>query len=96
MFVAAHFALGLVAGEAAVRIVGSVLAPAAVVVVVLAVVGAVGWWLIRRRAIRQAQQPVTAGPAGPPLGLADPAAAGLAWTDAACPACLLIGRFAEA
>jgi hypothetical protein len=35
------------------------------------------------------------GPAGEPLGLTAPAAAGLAWADAACPACLLIGRLAE-
>jgi membrane protein DedA with SNARE-associated domain len=104
LFVAAHFALGLVAGEAAVRLVGSVLGPAAVLVGVLAAAGGVGWWLIRRQAMRRGVRSVasdsvavaTAGPAGPPLGLTDPAAAGLAWADAACPACLLIGRLSEA
>ena len=106
VFVAAHFGLGLLAGEAAIRLVGSVLGPAAVLVVVLAITGGAGWWLIRRRAMRRAQQVGAAaggsrrvvaasGPAGPPLGVSDPGAAGLAWADAACPACLLIGRLAE-
>ena len=90
LFVAAHFGIGLVAGDAAVRMIGSALGPLALVAVGLAVVGAAGWWLILRRVRRlpthrqsgatQRPEPVIAG-----------AAAGLAWADAACPACLVLG-----
>ena len=76
-FVSAHYVLGLVAGEAAVPLAGSVAGVLAVAVVGMAIVGAAGWLLIARRR-RSRGVPVSL----PPLA---------AWVDAACPACLTAG-----
>ena len=61
VFVAAHFGLGLVAGDAAVTLVGGALGPLAAVAVGLALVGALGWWLIRRRGFGQRRGPQLGG-----------------------------------
>ena len=81
VFVGAHFALGYVVGAPALGIAAGLgsLATASVAVVALAVLGAVGWrFIVRRRA------------AAPTGGLPRRAAAFAAWTDAACPACLVL------
>jgi membrane protein DedA with SNARE-associated domain len=81
VFVTAHFALGFVLGTSAERIiaeVGSSLLPILVGIGLLALLGAFGWWLLRRRR----------GPAS-----SDLLATAVAWTDAACPACLAVAAF---
>ena len=82
VFVTGHYALGALLGPPAVALAGSV-GPALIAVVGgLAVVGLIGWLAIRRR-------PEGGGAAG--IDVAGvPAAAG-DWSDAACPACLLLG-----
>jgi membrane-associated protein len=84
VFVAAHFLLGIVAGEAAVRVAGSALGPLAILGLGLAILGVAGWWLIRRRRLRSGA-----------LARSVPAATALAWADAACPACLAIAAIRE-
>ncbi len=64
-----HIALGYVVGPAAGAIVERNVTLAVGAVVALAAVGAIGWWLLRRRARSGAV---------------------VAWTEAACPACLAI------
>lgn len=78
VFVTAHFVLGFVLGASAERIiadVGSSLLPILAGIGVLAVLGGVGWLLLRRRR-------------GSASG--DVLSTGVAWADAACPACLAI------
>lgn len=77
-FTSAHFALGAAIGPGAASLVGGLGLALAGLVVALAIVGFVGWWLIARR--RRAR--------------IEPASAGIAWADAACPACLVLGSFA--
>jgi membrane protein DedA with SNARE-associated domain len=64
-----HIALGYVVGPAAGAIVERSVTLAVAAVAALAAAGAVGWWLLRRRARSGAV---------------------VAWTEAACPACLAI------
>ena len=64
-----HIALGYVVGPAAGAIVERSVTVALAAVAVLLGVGALGWWLLRRRARSGAL---------------------LAWTEAACPACLAV------
>src|SRR5207245_2323423 len=45
VFMSAHFALGALVGEPAIRLVGKATTTLALVVVALAILGAVGWWL---------------------------------------------------
>ncbi len=81
VFVAAHFGLGFVLGASASRVISQVggwVVPIVAGVAVLALLGAAGWWLLQRR--RR-----SAG--------SDVPAPGLAWADAACPACLAIAVF---
>jgi len=84
VFVGFHFALGLLAGEPAVRLIASLGATLAIGGVLLAVVGGAGWWLLRRRR--------AAGPAHDEDTITD-------WADATCPICLGLGlagvRFEE-
>ncbi len=64
LFVTGHYLLGMVAGEAALQIVGSVLGTVGlivIVVVLLAALGAAGWWLLRRRAAGRAGAMAGAG-----------------------------------
>ncbi|MDP9482671.1 MAG: hypothetical protein M3P84_05545 [Chloroflexota bacterium] len=81
IFLTGHFLLGLVAGEPAVRLVAGAGVGLIAAGVGLAALGAGGWWLIARRRARLR----SAG--------GDSAAEGLApldWTDACCPACLVL------
>jgi membrane protein DedA with SNARE-associated domain len=73
-FIGFHFALGFLAGDAALGLV-SAAGPIALAVGALALAGVAGWWMLARR--RSAR------------GLAaQPVETLLAWADAACPACL--------
>ncbi|MDQ3871145.1 MAG: VTT domain-containing protein [Chloroflexota bacterium] len=76
-FSGAHFLLGLVLGEPALRLVGTATVPVAAAAILFALVGAGAWVLLARRP-RQGQ---SARGAWPDRGLLD-------WADAACPACL--------
>jgi membrane protein DedA with SNARE-associated domain len=79
VFAGAHFALGMVAGEPALRLVSGAALPLVAVGLLLALVGLGAWWLIRRRRAAQA------GTDAPDL-----AATVAAWADACCPACLAL------
>jgi membrane-associated protein len=81
LFVGAHFGLGYLVGEPAVRLAAGLVGPLAIAAVGLGLVGAIGWWLLSRRRAGRAK-----------LGDETPTgdAAALAWTDAACPACLAL------
>lgn len=82
IFLTGHFVLGLVVGEPAVRLIAGAGFGLIAAGVGLAVLGAGGWWLIARRRAR-----LRAAAGG------DSAAEGLApldWTDACCPACLVL------
>ena len=83
VFVGGHFALGLLLGEPAIRLVSALAAPLTIVAILLAAVGIVVWLLVasRRRA---------PGAPKPPAGLAV-----LSWADASCPACLALGVIGE-
>jgi len=82
LFVGGHFALGYVAGPAALELIAGTggVALAIAALLVLAVVGAAGWRHLRHR--RAAAQAGGALPADVP-SLAT-------WTEAACPACLVV------
>jgi len=81
VFLGGHFALGLLVGPTAVGLVSGA-GPALVAVgVALAALGAAGWWLIVRR--RASQAAVDAGRTTGVLAVLD-------WTDACCPACLVL------
>ena len=89
VFVAAHFALGLVVGPPAVAAVSASSGPILGIVafIVLAAFGALGWrWLQARRRAAGAGSTGKAG--GERMAL--PSVGAGAWTDAACPACLAI------
>ena len=77
-FIAVHFGLGFVLGEPVVTLVGSLLGPLAAGGAILAIVGALGWAMLARR------RPARGDAPGLPV---------VAWTDAACPACLLLATF---
>ncbi|MBF8289805.1 MAG: hypothetical protein HW391_773 [Chloroflexi bacterium] len=80
VFVTGHFALGAALGAPAVALAGSV-GPAVIALVGgLASVGMLGWLAIKRRARR--------GSVG--LEIAGLAGATGDWSDAACPACLIL------
>jgi membrane protein DedA with SNARE-associated domain len=72
VFAGAHFGLGLLVGEPALRLVSSAAAPLAAAGVALAVLGGLAWWLLRRR---------RSGAVQSGTGFA-------AWVDATCPACI--------
>ena len=77
VFAGGHFALGLAFGSAAATIAAGLVVPILVLVALL-VAGFVGWrWIAGRVARRKA----------PPSGLGETAD----WTDACCPACLVLG-----
>jgi membrane protein DedA with SNARE-associated domain len=76
LFIAAHFALGYVAGEPVVAAVSGALAPLALAAVGLAVIGGAGWLLLSRRRGRPSATPIEVV---------------AAWADACCPACLALG-----
>jgi hypothetical protein len=82
-FTTAHFAIGAALGPAASSVVGSVGTAVVMLVVVLAVVGAVGWLLIARRHGGARRDPEERRPWA------------VAWSDAACPACLALGSIAR-
>lgn len=84
VFVSGHFALGALVGAPAVALAGSV-GPAVVTLVGgLAVVGLLGWLAIRRRGGATTE-------AANRRALAALVRAGGDWSDAACPACLVLG-----
>jgi membrane-associated protein len=74
VFIAAHFGLGFVAGEAVVSTVSEFLGPIAIAIVVLAIIGAVGWAVLMRRRRQDDERHLleTEG----------------RWADACCPVCL--------
>jgi membrane protein DedA with SNARE-associated domain len=96
VFVGGHFALGYVAGPAALHVIAGTggIALAIAAFVVLAMVGAAGWHVLRRH--RAATAPSTApspqaASSGPSTAPFPRDAASLAtWAEAACPACLAV------
>lgn len=80
VFLTGHFALGVVAGEPAIRLVSGAGIALVAGGVGLAVLGAMGWWLLARRESHRVAGEATA----------DEAHAALDWTDACCPACLVL------
>jgi membrane protein DedA with SNARE-associated domain len=82
VFLTGHFLLGLVVGEPAVRLVAGAGVGLIAAGLGLATLGAGGWWLIaRRRATLRAAAGGDSAAEGP---------APLDWTDACCPACLVL------
>jgi membrane protein DedA with SNARE-associated domain len=82
VFLTGHFVLGAVVGRPAVGL-ATQAGPALVALGIgLAAFGAAGWWLIARR--RSRQHAVADGESD------DAALASLDWTDACCPACLVL------
>jgi membrane protein DedA with SNARE-associated domain len=80
VFVGAHFGLGFLVGEPALRLASGLVGPLAIAAVGLGLVGGIGWWLLSRRRAGRAEAEATPGGN----------AAVLAWTDACCPACLAL------
>jgi membrane protein DedA with SNARE-associated domain len=83
VFVGGHFVLGFVIGPTAIDLVAGsgFVAAGAVALLVLAVIGALGWSALRRRAAAGKQ--VAVGPTT--MG-----GAFAGWSEAACPACLVV------
>lgn len=75
LFISAHFALGYVAGEPVVALVGGALGPLAIAAVGLAIIGGIGWVVLQRRRGRQVENPLSTV---------------ASWADACCPACLTL------
>ena len=89
VFVGGHFVLGFVVGAPALALVTSAAGVAfgVLALVVLAALGAAGWaWLRRRRPTRAGTAVAGGGAAPTTTGLPSVGA----WTEAACPACLVI------
>jgi membrane protein DedA with SNARE-associated domain len=86
VFLTGHFALGLILGEPAVRLVAGAGTGLIVAGVAFALIGAAGWLLIGRRRSR-----ARAALAGPSTTSSETA---LDWTDACCPACLALAVLA--
>jgi membrane protein DedA with SNARE-associated domain len=83
LFVGGHFALGYVAGPAALDLIAGTggIALAIGAFIVLAIVGAAGWHVLRRH---------RAASSAPAAGLPRDAPSLATWTEAACPACLAV------
>jgi hypothetical protein len=101
LFVGGHFALGYVAGPAALALIAATGGVALAVggLVVLALIGAGGWRVLRRRrAAASAADSSALPPAAPAAGSGATGDRGLprdipsvaTWAEAACPACLAI------
>jgi len=87
VFLTGHFALGLILGEPAVKLMASAGTGLLAAGIAFATLGAVGWFLIaHRRARRQASN----GSETAVDGLVT-----LDWTDACCPACLTLALVAS-